>query len=75
MIKKSKYHNVLVKFLKENLKNKNKIVPAQGVMILNIGKWCKSQLELIEETESQRQYKIAIYHVIQMGKAFKKQKK
>ena len=75
MIKKSKYHNVLIKFLKENLNNEGTLVPAQGVMILHIGKWCQSQLTLIQETNSQHQYKLAIYHVIQMGKAFNKLKK
>ncbi len=64
-------HNDIIKFLEDNLDNQGTAVPDQGVMIVNIGSYCKSQLELIQETKSERQYKISVFHVKQLKRVLK----
>jgi len=64
-------HNDIIKFLESNLDNQGTAVPDPGVMIVNIGNYCKSQLELIRGTKSERQYRLAIFHVKQLKRVLK----
>ncbi len=55
-------HDEYIKLLKDNLDNKCAIVLGQGMMITNLSKYCETTLRLIRETNSERQYRIAMHH-------------
>ncbi len=67
-------HNDIIKFLEDNLDNKGIVVLSPGVMIMDVSKYCKSQLELIRGTKSERQYKLVVFHVKQLKKVLKPKK-
>lgn len=64
-------HKDIIKFLEDNLDNQGTAVPAPGSMITNIGRYCTSQLELIQGTKNERQYKISMLHIKQLKKVLK----
>lgn len=70
-MKRAEYHDRAIKFLKEYTSTKS-VVICSGVMIVNPVKFCKVQLDLLEGTNSQRVYKVAMLHVIRFKKVVDK---
>lgn len=67
-----KEHDQLIDFLKNNMDREGPVIPAQGVMITNCKKYCESHIELLENSQSELQYKLAVYHVHQFKKAIER---
>lgn len=62
-------HDKFIEWLQQHQDTAKAVTPAPGMMIPNVGEYCKKKLYQLENTTSEKQYKIHLYHVIQLIKS------